>query len=332
MSDDAPSLTGPVLVTGATGNVGGALVHRLVGDGVAVRALVRSPRRAVEILPPEVELVEGDVTVPASLSAAVADVATVVHSAGMPEQWAKDNDVFDRVNHQGTRHIADAALAAGVGTFIHVSTIDVFRWNPGVPFSERLDPEPKHTFYERSKQAADAYVTELIDKGLPARFACPAAVFGPSPALTAGANVFLRDLSAGKIPVLLPGGMPLVFNLDVAEGILRLAHAPVGTRAIFSDRYLTLRQIAQAVNRITDGAKVPRTIPRTLAHLVSRTGSALAKVTGRAPLVAAGELTFLESHAVPDATFARTELGWRPTVLEDALATTLRWIQELDET
>lgn len=329
MSDATPQPSGPVLVTGATGNVGGALVHRLVADGVPVRALVRSPRKAVEILPAGVELVEGDVTIPESLQVAVQGAHTIVHSAGMPEQWARDTDVFDRVNHQGTRHLVDAAMAAGVGCFIHVSTIDVFRWNPGVPFSERIDPEPKHTFYERSKQAADAYVTQQIAHGLPARFACPAAVFGPAPALTAGANTLLRDLAAGDIPVLLPGGMPLVFNQDVAEGILRLAVAPVGTRAIFSDRYLTLTQIAQAVHRITGTAKVPKVIPKLLAHGVCRGGEFVARRTGKAPLVAKGELTFLESHAVPDATFARQELGWRPTVLEDALATTLRWLGDI---
>ena len=327
---DAPSpLTGPVLVTGATGNVGGALVHRLLADGVAVRALVRSPRRAVELLPPEVELVEGDVTVPASLAVAVDGAATVVHSAGMPEQWAKDTDVFDRVNHQGTRHLVDSAMAAGVGSFIHVSTIDVFAWSPGVPFGETLDPNPKHTFYERSKQAADAYVTEQIANGLPARFACPAAVFGPSPALTAGANTLLRDLVDGKIPVLLPGGMPMVFNDDVADGIVRLAAAPVGTRAIFSDRYLSLTDIAEAVRSVTGTSKVPKMLPRWAAHAVRSVGEAVAARTGKAPLVAAGELTFLESHAIADATFAREQLGWSPTPVEDAFATTVAWLRDL---
>ena len=51
-----------------------------------------------------------------------------------------------------------------------MSTIDVFAWSPGVPFSETLDPNPKHTFYERSKQAADAYVSDQIANGLPADF------------------------------------------------------------------------------------------------------------------------------------------------------------------
>lgn len=325
MTESTPGIDGPVLVTGATGTVGGALVDRLLADGIAVRALVRSPRRAVEVLPHEVELVEGDITVPASLPVALDGVATVVHGAGMPEQWAKDPEVFDRVNHIGTRNMVDAALAADVATFVHISTIDVFAWSPGEPFAEHLDPNPKHTFYERSKQAADAYVTERIADGLPARFACPAGVFGPAPMLTAGANTLLRDLAAGKIPMLLPGGLPMVFNRDVADGIVRLAAAPVGTRAIFSDRYLTLQEIAELVAATTGTAKVPRVLPRWVAHAVRSAGELVANRTGNAPLVASGELTFLESHAVPDATFARTELGWTTTPLEEALATTLAW-------
>jgi uncharacterized protein YbjT (DUF2867 family) len=65
----------PVLVTGATGRVGRAVVDQLLGAGVPVRALARRPATAG--LPATVEVVAGDLTVPESLDAALQDVGTV---------------------------------------------------------------------------------------------------------------------------------------------------------------------------------------------------------------------------------------------------------------
>ena len=78
-----------VLITGATGQIGHALARRLAGDGVEVRALVRSRERA-RTLPEGVQAVFGDVTDASSLRAALDGCATVYHAAGIPEQWRRD--------------------------------------------------------------------------------------------------------------------------------------------------------------------------------------------------------------------------------------------------
>src|SRR5882672_2974452 len=65
----------PVLVTGATGRVGRAVVDQLLGAGVPVRALTRRP--AAARLPAAVEVVAGDLTVPESLDAALQGVSAV---------------------------------------------------------------------------------------------------------------------------------------------------------------------------------------------------------------------------------------------------------------
>lgn len=331
MSRGTSKLPSPVLVTGATGNVGGALVERLLTSGHSVRALVRSIERARDLLPSAVQLIEGDVTDFESLGPAMAGALSVVHAAGLPEQWSLDPDIFDQVNLGGTINVADAALAAKVQCFVHVSTIDVFVWTPGVPFGEVLDPEQKHTAYEQSKQAADRAVVERMHKGLPARFVCPSGVYGPAPTLTPGLNQLLNDLVADDIPMLLPGGLPMVFNRDVADGILRVGAGPVGTRAILSGPYKTLREIAQMVHTVTDTGKVPRVLPGWFAHLVSRTGEIIARRTKKAPLIPAGALHFLECHVVPDAGHAEKELGWTATPVEEAIGRTVSWIQERSE-
>jgi len=316
---------GEILITGATGTVGWPIARDLVARGDSVRALVRDVDRSRTLLPDGVEPVRGDVTDRDSVRRAVSGAEIVVHAAGLPEQWRRDAADFTRVNVAGTRNVAEEALTAGVRRFAHTSTIDVFRWIPGQPFDEDvLDPDPRPTAYERSKQEADRLVVALGERGLDAVFLHPAAVYGPVPALAVGLNDLIVRLATKKIPMLLPGGMPVVHCDDVATAHVRAVdEAPGGSRFIIADRYLSLSEIAASVAAAVPGARRPPVMPTAVARLVSSLGERVAARTGRAPLIPRGVLTFLESHPVPDATRARDELRLEITPWERGLPETL---------
>lgn len=319
-------MSGTTLLTGGTGIVGNAIATELVRRSRRVRALVRSLERAAALLPKTCELVVGDVTDPASVAAAMNGCDVVYHAAGLPEQWLADPTTFTRVNVGGTRIVADAARAAGVTRFVYTSTIDVFACLPGVPFDEgTIAREPKPTAYERSKQEADRYVTGLLDDGFPVVFLHPSAVYGPVPAASPGLNQLVVDLARGKIPMLLPGGMPVVYAPDVALGHVLAESQPPGSRFILSESYWELVGLARAVAEQT-GAKVPRVLPGLAAHAVAAVGEAIAAVVKRPPLIPHGQLLFLESHMRPDAARARRVLGWQPTSFRDALTPTLDYL------
>ncbi len=109
-----------ILVTGATGFVGGHVVHALRADGRDVRCLVRDRRRGERLEAWGCELAEGDVTRPETLDAAAAGCDTVVHLVairqGRPEQ-------FRRVMIEGTRSLIAAAREAGVQRFVLMSAL-----------------------------------------------------------------------------------------------------------------------------------------------------------------------------------------------------------------
>jgi dihydroflavonol-4-reductase len=305
------------LVTGATGTVGGAIVHQLLDAGREVRALVRDPSRARALLPEAGELIGGDVTDAASVARAVDGCGAVFHTAGLPEQWLRDPQRFTDVNVTGSVNVGEAALAAGVERFVYTSTIDVFAWKHGEPFDEStLAGEPKGSYYERSKQEADRAMVALAGRGLAVRYAHPAAVFGDAP----GLNEVLVRILRGKLPALLPGGIPVVLAEDVARGHLALEAAPAGSRAIFSERFVSLVELARAAVDAAGQGKVPRAIPVWLARIVSGAGEGLAKLTRRAPLIPAGQLQFLLEDVHPSSERAQRELGWTPTPLPAALA------------
>ena len=315
-----------VLITGATGQVGNAIARRLAQDGNGLRALVRSPERA-RVLPEGVQPVFGDVTDAPSLRAALDGCATVYHVAGVPEQWRRDVGEFARVNVEGTRNVVEAALAAGVERFVYTSTMDVLVQTPGVSFEEAvINTSRCPTPYQRSKQEADLIVTAALERGLPAVFLYPSGVYGRAPFLAAGLNDLLARLVGRDVPLLLAGGMAVVYSDDVADGHVRAAaQAPVGARYILSESFQTLTDIARAV--LGDG-KVPRVLPLALARVVSTAGEQVARVTSRPPMIPRGVLQFLELNARPSAAHARAELGWNPTPFATGLERTLAYFSE----
>src|SRR5690242_16781300 len=102
-----------VLVTGATGKVGHAIASALLDRGESVRALVRDPNSAAEVLPAGIEPVAGDATDTESLDAAVDGCELVFNSMGLPEQWVRDTAIFERVNARGSGELARAAKQIG---------------------------------------------------------------------------------------------------------------------------------------------------------------------------------------------------------------------------
>lgn len=111
-----------ILVTGGTGFVGGHVVEALRGRDTPVRCLVRDRRRAGALEARGCELVEGDMTDPASLRRAVEGVEAVVHLAAI-RQGRREQ--FEQIMSQGTRDLLVAAREAGVRRFVHMSALGV---------------------------------------------------------------------------------------------------------------------------------------------------------------------------------------------------------------
>jgi dihydroflavonol-4-reductase len=314
-----------VLLTGATGKVGNALAHALVDRGDDVRALVRDLARARQVLPAGVEPVLGDVTEPASVAAAAAGCELVFNAMGIPEQWLADRSLFERVNAEGTRVVADAARAGGARRLVHTSTEDVFHAERGGRFDESdLADYPKGTEYERSKQRAEELAL-ASGHGLEVVIVNPAGVYGPGPTATVSfdKNLF-EPIVRGRLPALPPGGLGVAYVEGVAGGHLLAAERGAdGERYILCDRHVTLRELAETVKRVAGRGRIPPTLPAPLAHVLAAGGEAFARVIRRPPLLARGQLHYFLWNAAPDSSKAQRELGWKPTPLDEGVRRTL---------
>lgn len=147
-----------VLVTGAGGFLGSALVKDLLESGHHVRALVR--RRTASSFPAVVDLVVGDIRDPQCTKQAAIGCQAVVHLAGqahaLDDEAMTDEDYQD-VNVGGTKHLLDGAVAGGVQRFIFVSSVKVFGESTAGCVDEEALPAPR-TPYARSKWTAEQLV------------------------------------------------------------------------------------------------------------------------------------------------------------------------------
>jgi nucleoside-diphosphate-sugar epimerase len=311
-------------VTGATGKVGNAVARALHARGDEVVALARDPERTRAALPDGVSVVRGDVTDPASVRAAAEGCELVFNAMGMPEQWVPDEAVFEQVNAGGAETVVRAAREAGARRVVHTSTIDVFEAPPGGRLVEsRVDPRPKGTAYERSKQHAEELA--LAARGdMELVMVNPSAVYGPGPGSVSLERQLMRPVARGILGFVTPGGMGVVHEDGVAAGqLLAAERGGDGQRYILSDRHVTLHELAREVVRVAGSGRVPAVLPLPVARVVAAAGDALAARTGITPLISRGQLDFVLWDAHPDSTRAQEELGWEPTPLEDGIRSSL---------
>lgn len=166
-----------VLVTGATGFIGGRLVEKLVMEHRAdVRVLLRDFSRASRLARFDIEMVPGDIMDSSVVAEATRGCEVIFHCA---YDFKGSRRSRQRVNVGGTENVAKAALKTGA-RLVHVSTIDVYGW----PLQETLDEScpktPGADIYAQTKFAAEELVwTYHRRSGLPLVVVQPTIVYGP---------------------------------------------------------------------------------------------------------------------------------------------------------
>jgi nucleoside-diphosphate-sugar epimerase len=238
------TLTGArVLVTGATGSIGGRLVEYLVQrEGADVRALVRTFANAPRIARFPVDMVAGDIRSAAQVDAAVAGCDVVFHCAF---GTAGDDDARRAVTTEGTRHVLEAALRHRCRRVVHVSTTSVYGDPPDGEITERSPRRRTGLAYGDSKIDAEALVAAYAERGLSTAIVQPTVVYGPF-ALTWTVKP-LQLLSTGRF-ILVDGGAGVcqpVYIDDVVEAMIAAATHPAAHNETFlvaGDRPVTWRE------------------------------------------------------------------------------------------
>ena len=257
-----------VLVTGATGFIGGNLSRALTVKGYEVRALVRPGSSTLTLENTGVEEVPGDLLDPPSLAQAMKGCQAVFHCAALYTFWSRDPRLVYRVNVEGTRSVLEEAWKARVEKVVYTSTVSTIGIPKGGVGTEELEASPKDLVghYKRSKYQAEREAMTAWGRGLPMVVVNPAAPVGPWDVKPTPTGGIIRDFLRGKLPAYINTGMNLVDVEDVAQGhILALEKGKPGQRYILGNRNMTLKEIFEVLEGLT-GKRGPRfKVPLNLA-------------------------------------------------------------------
>jgi nucleoside-diphosphate-sugar epimerase len=165
-----------ILVTGATGFIGGRLVERLVLDeGAEVVAMVHQWRNASRLARFPLVALQGDITDPEFVRSAAKGCDAIVHCAVTFSGSAEQNRA---VTVEGARNVCEAAVAHSA-RLVHFSTFSVYGLTPPGPLTEDSPKLPGKDAYGTSKLAAEQIVQSYQSRGLRATILQPTVVYGP---------------------------------------------------------------------------------------------------------------------------------------------------------
>ena len=265
------------------------------------------------------EQVPGSVLEPGSLAPFVRGVHTVFHCAARISITGGQGGRVWRINVDGVRHVAEAALRAGVRRFVHVSSCHAFDLtSPGL---DERGPRPgrRHPVYDRSKAAGEAALRGVT--GLDSVIVNPAGILGPwdfGPSRMGRALLAVRDR---RLPALVDGGFYFVDVRDVVEAMLVAeARGRSGANYLLGGHFRCLAEL-MALAADVCGSRAPRFVaPMWLARLVAPPLGLWGRVSGSEPLFTPEALHALRipADAMDDAR-ARRELDFAPRSLRATL-------------
>jgi dihydroflavonol-4-reductase len=321
-----------VLVTGATGFTGGHLATTLARRGYRVKALVR-PRSLARFATSAaaaagVESVEGDLADAAAVRRAATGTEVVYHIAASYREAGQPDAAYRAVNVGGTRHVLEAAVAAGARRVVHCSTGGVHGHIANPPATEDAPFNPGDVYQDTKLEAEQAARDFGRDRGYDVVVARPIGIYGP------GDLRFLkmfRGLNRSRFPVLGSGEVfyHLTYIDDLVEGFRLCGEVPAAanrTYILAGPRYTTLNELIRLVAAELRVAPPRLHLPVWPVWMLGLLCEMVCVPLRIEPPLYRRRVDFFTKSRAFDTTRARTELGFDPKVdLEEGIKRTADW-------
>lgn len=325
-----------VLVTGATGFLGGEVVRRLVARGDEVHVLARASADRGPLAGSDVTWHVGDLTDRASIERACWKTAErsfalrrpwdLIHAGALISYKTADRATSVAVNVEGTRHVLEAARGSGVARFVHVSSVVAVGACTGR--DDVLDENSAFNLadcgvaYVTTKRAAEELAL-AASRELDLVVVNPGAIFGPVERRSNTAR-FLGQVARGRCPIAAPPGTISVLGIeDAADGTIRaLDQGRRGERYLLVESWIETRALFRLAAEILGRRGPLVTVPR-LAWPVLMPIARLVDRVRPMDLAPPEGLVLLARDLRFDAGKARRELGWSPRPFRAVLESTI---------
>ena len=319
-----------VLVTGATGFIGGNLARELWTRGYQVRALARPGSSQLTTQDTGIERVEGDILDRESVLRAAEDCEAVFHCAAAYTFWSRDPQGVRRANVEGTVNVLECAAQAGARRIVYTSTVSTIGLTGDGSLGDEntlLTPRSLHGHYKQSKLEAEQEALRLARRGIPVVVVNPTAPVGPWDVKPTPTGRIVLDFLRRRIPAYLGTGLNLVDVSDVCAGhILAMERGQVGERYILGNQNVSLKEMFAMLSDIT-GLQAPRV--RLPYWLVVGAGYAEQAIVGgllkREPSIPVEGVLASKKPAWVSSAKAISELGMPQSPVEKALEQAVDW-------
>ena len=318
-------------VTGGSGHVGGNLVRELLSRGYQVDCLVRSDTRALDNL--DVKLVKGDMLNPKDIAPLMTDSDIVFHSAAFVAVEKIQEDLMHKINVEGSRSIATAAVESGVKKMIHFSSVHAFEQQPtseSLVETRPLVTDPKALPYDRTKAEAQKVVLGYRDQGLEVNVIHPTGIIGPYDFKPSRMGKVLRDITNGNMPFAINNGFNWVDVRDVAKSAVNCIDKGVdGQNYILPGHWASIPHLSTMIKKITGNRTHLVSVPFWMAYLALPFASVSSRISGKRPSFSRGSLQALaiQCKNIPG-TLANEHLDHQPRPLLDTIDDTVSWLTQ----
>ena len=319
-----------VLVTGASGFLGRHLAQQLQAEGAQVFGLSRSETADAALRAADVVPLRGDLMQPEGLAAAFTQpFDAVFHTAADTSQWAPQDARQTRVNVDGARALAEAALASGAAAFIHTSSVSAYSHLVHGTLREDVAQRggESRNNYERTKHLGEQAVRAVAARGLPLTVLQPAHIFGPGD--THNWSRLIRLIDQDKLPGVPPGSGSFADVREVAR-----AHVRAWQRRKFGETYLLGGEHARFLELMTRiGQQLGRTTPKRATPAFALLAyayvlDAISRITKREPEITPRAAMIVSYDLAVDSGKAQRELDYAITVIDTLLDDTIAWMHE----
>jgi dihydroflavonol-4-reductase len=321
-----------ILITGATGFLGRNLCEHLSSRGYALRALARPTSDTTFLKELKVDIAPGDVTNFASLKTAIQGCDYVVHAAAHFRLWGPP-EPFIKTNVDGTRNVLEAALAAGVKRFVHVSTIIVVGPQAeGKEITEEIRCQPYFTDnYAQTKFLGERLVQNYAPKGLPVITLRLGALYGPHGHYAFNRLFFEEFLKNWRVQV--HHGRHVIFPCyvgDAARAIeAALTRGKTGEIYNISNQSITHREANEIVSRLANRSSWRINFPGWMMIQLAEILEDIAFFTNREPYYPRNLKPYVFNDWLVDSSKAKNELELVSSTFEEGAQQTLDWYHSI---
>ena len=324
------------IVTGANGFLGNNIVRKLVSDNNEVRVLVLPDDKIKSLEGIDCKVYYGDITKKDSLN----DIfyidkdkdIIVIHCAALVYIKNKPNPKVYEVNVLGTKNIISKCLETNA-RLIYINTVHSIpepNNNREIVEIKEFNKDLVEGIYAKSKaEAAKIVIENIKNNGLNATILQPSGIIGPGDYGMTHMTRLILELARKKLPAIVSGGYDFVDVRDVSEGIISaIDNGKVGECYILSNRYITIKEIAEVIYKYIGTKKIPIVLPISLVKLISPLCELYYNIKKEVPLFTKYSLYTLQAKSNFSHSKATKELNYTTRNLEETIIDTIKWFKD----